>query len=336
MSPLIKAMVENYCNLYRSVNDSPDEDDVSLIMKRMKNKYPVNVAIVENDKTMNVTLIQRPYKYDSLYLANKVDGEPDKYYKYYKYKSQYENKQKKSTRDVMKDETLTPGMKKKKLGILREKRVCGNCGKIGGNKFTIDNEYLTVVCKAATPCDVGQKLNVSSSEHDNLRDSYTLFNRNLNNIKKDIITTKLDYLFGYADEDTTLERFESFKNDMKLTSKEVNNARVNLTNTLNDKQRNQVQKIMDATVNQHIKEIRTLGKEYKISNKGNSKSASSASSASSVSSASSASSVSSASSASSVSSASSASSVSSASSSNTGSSLSVGDVSIVDDEKRST
>tara|TARA_B100000768_G_scaffold180945_1_gene202287 strand:- start:348 stop:1268 length:921 start_codon:yes stop_codon:yes gene_type:complete len=304
---VIEEMVENYCNLYRSGNDSTDEDDVSLIMKRMKNKYPVNVAIVENDKTMNVTLIQRPYKYDTLYLANKVDGEPDKYYKYYKYKSQYENKQKKSTRDVMKDETLTPGMKKKKLGILREKRVCGNCGKIGGNKFTIDNGYLTVVCNAATPCDVGQQLNVSSSEHDNLRDSYTLINRNLNNIKKNIITTKLDYLFGYADEDTTLERFESFKNDMKLTSKEVNNARVNLTNTLNDKQRNQAQKIMDATVNQHIKQIRTLGKEYKFSNEGNSKSASA-----------------------------SVSSASSVSSSNTGSSLSVGDVSIVDDEKRST
>ena len=46
MKSLIKEMVENYCNLYRIGNNSPDEDDVPLIMKRMKNKYPVNVAIV--------------------------------------------------------------------------------------------------------------------------------------------------------------------------------------------------------------------------------------------------------------------------------------------------
>jgi hypothetical protein len=190
----------------------------------------------------------------------------EKYEKYYKYKSDYETKHKKSKRDVMNSETLSPGSKKKKIIMLRKKQVCMNCDQKGGNKFTIDSGNLTVVCNAAEPCNVAEKYDTPSSHHENLRDSYTFLNSKLSNLKKDIITTKLDYLFGYQDEKTTLERFDSLKNNMKLDSKEVNTIKEKLTNILHNKEQKKDQDSIDKSVSEQIKNIKELGKEYKSLN----------------------------------------------------------------------
>jgi hypothetical protein len=110
--------------------------------------------------------------------------------------------------------------KKKMASTYKPK--CVNCGKLGGTVFTESSKMLRATCgNTSTACDLNiaiVKMNASLINKD-LEKANLL----LNNKKKDIVLTKLDYLFKYIAEDKAVELFEQHNNDRATIQDNYNN-----------------------------------------------------------------------------------------------------------------
>ena len=110
---------------------------------------------------------------------------------------------------------------KKKMAFTY-KYTCVNCRNVGGTIFTESSKMLRATCgNTSSPCDLNitvVKMNSSLINND-------LENANLllNNKKKDIVLTKLDYLFKYIEEDKAVELFEQYNNDRGAIQENYNN-----------------------------------------------------------------------------------------------------------------
>lgn len=109
---------------------------------------------------------------------------------------------------------------KKKL-YSKEKFKCINCNQIGGTIFFENNKILRATCGNTTkPCDLNLeiiKMNPVLITNE-LKDT----NISLINKKKQIIITKLDFLFNYIEEDKAVESFENFKSELTTLQEKYN------------------------------------------------------------------------------------------------------------------
>ena len=109
---------------------------------------------------------------------------------------------------------------KKKL-FSKQKFKCINCGQIGGTIFFENNKILRATCaNTIKPCDLNLeiiKMNPVLITNE-LKDT----NNSLINKKKQIITTKLDFLFNYIEEDKAVESFENFKSELTTLQEKYN------------------------------------------------------------------------------------------------------------------
>ena len=138
---------------------------------------------------------------------------------YYTLKSKYtSNKQIYINKLVNSNDTLET---KKKL-YSKKKFKCVNCGNDGGTIFFENNKILRATCGNTTnPCN----LNIEIVKMNSI-----FIHKELNNIiisiadkKKQIILTKLDFLFNYIPEDKAVELFENFKNELSIIQENYNN-----------------------------------------------------------------------------------------------------------------
>ncbi len=143
-----------------------------------------------------------------------IDQHNDKYEKYLEELKNYYNLKKKYTaqKDIIinkiinSDNTLDV---KKKL-FSKQKFKCIKCGKFGGSIFSETNTSLRVICGSIElPCDLNITITKLNSEL--LNENLEITKDILDTVKKSIITTKLDFLFNYIEEDKAIEKFESFK-----------------------------------------------------------------------------------------------------------------------------
>ena len=187
-----------------------------------------------------------------------------KYKNYYKYKSAYENKKKSAIQKIKKDETLSLKMEREKIKQLRESGIkCPNCGKSGGNLFSNDSGMLRVVCgNIDDPCNVGEKYDVEVSRVANLRTTYAGSVAELKSVKHQIINTKLDYLFGYTNEETTLAEFEILKNKIKSRTKQVNDAKIAYENVVQDKEIGDRRIALKQEIDERVKQIKDDAKTF--------------------------------------------------------------------------
>lgn len=188
----------------------------------------------------------------------------DKYNKYYKYKSRYESKYKKELQKIHSDETLTLDMKNEKVKQLRESKIkCMNCQKSGGNIFGNESGMLTISCgNVNTPCDVGEKYNVESTYVENLRNIHSSRNEDMKVIKNKIIYAKLDYLFGFTNEETALSDFEVLKRNMKSISKELSNTEAAFEKVVKNKEKEANIRENKQTISKTIQNIKANVLEY--------------------------------------------------------------------------
>jgi hypothetical protein len=109
---------------------------------------------------------------------------------------------------------------KKKL-FSKEKFKCINCHQIGGTIFFENNKILRATCGNTTkPCDLNLEIIKMSPVliTNELKDT----NISLINKKKQIIITKLDFLFNYIEEDKAVESFENFKSELNTLQEKYN------------------------------------------------------------------------------------------------------------------
>lgn len=167
---------------------------------------------------------------------------------YYKLKNKYMLiKQKKITElagDYGKD------YDQKKQILAKYKPKCINCKQDGGTIFTETPELLRATCgNTFSPCKLD--LSIERKKFTQLSQKLLSTHENLANYKKNIITTKLDFLFNYIEEEKAVEMFETLKHQLNNSQESYANL-VNLYNSItNNEELKQLiqEKITDLEIN---------------------------------------------------------------------------------------
>ena len=91
---------------------------------------------------------------------------------------------------------------------------CVNCKQLGGTLFSNVNGLLKATCgNISTPCVLN--IQIQKGKIVQLRDLEYDLHKKINEYKNNMITLKLDLIFGYSDEETTIENFKNNNNLLK-------------------------------------------------------------------------------------------------------------------------
>jgi len=137
---------------------------------------------------------------------------------YYDLKNKYKTmKQSYINKLISQDNTIEA---KKKL-LAKQKFNCVNCGKPVGTIFIENNKILKAVCGSTNdPCDLD--IEIIKMTPVLIDEELEKINTLLKNTKKNIITTKLDFLFKYIQEDVAVEKFDKLKEELNLNQEKYN------------------------------------------------------------------------------------------------------------------
>jgi hypothetical protein len=118
----------------------------------------------------------------------------EKLNEYYKLKNKYENKRQSQINTILKNDKLTMKQKQEKFRKLNTN--CINCGRNVGTIFNNDGGVLTAICgDNVSPCNLDIKLN--RGKFLNLEELIDVFQSGVDELKEEIIATKMDLLFIY-------------------------------------------------------------------------------------------------------------------------------------------
>ena len=150
----------------------------------------------------------------------------ESYYKdlqnYYKLKNNYQALKQKKINELMGSYGKDSDVKKKNFAKFRSK--CINCKQDGGTLFTETSDLLRATCgNSVQPCKLDLAIKRKKFVHITEKMGYV--KQDLEKYKKNIITTKLDFLFNYIEEEKAIEIFE-------LLKQQLNNSQENYLNLL--------------------------------------------------------------------------------------------------------
>ena len=131
--------------------------------------------------------------------------------KYYKLKSDYEASKKQGIDKIM----LMRKPLKERLKLARQHvPKCVNCKRKGGTIFQRRRDaVLIALCGVSTiPC--GLNIEIQLGDNADQADTIKYFEENAQKIKDDIIKLKLDTLFGYVNEEESVEMFTKLANSL--------------------------------------------------------------------------------------------------------------------------
>ena len=167
---------------------------------------------------------------------------------YYKLKNKYMLTKQKKISELAGDYGKDYDQKKQILAKYKPK--CINCKQDGGTIFTETPELLRVTCgNTFSPCKLD--LSIERKKFTQISEKLLTTRENLEKHKKNIITTKLDFLFNYVEEEKAVELFETLKHQLNNSQESYNNL-VNLYNSItNNEELKQLiqEKIQDFEIN---------------------------------------------------------------------------------------
>ena len=138
----------------------------------------------------------------------------------------------------------------KKQILAKYKPKCINCKQDGGTIFTETPELLRATCgNTFSPCKLD--LSIERKKFAQISEKLLTTHKNLEKYKKNIITTKLDFLFNYIEEEKAVELFETLKQQLNNSQESYNNL-VNLYNSITNNEELKLliqEKIIDFEIN---------------------------------------------------------------------------------------
>lgn len=135
----------------------------------------------------------------------------EKINEYYKLKHEYETKIQTHKNSILKDDTLNRKQRQDKYRKLKSN--CINCRRNVGTIFENNGNMLTAICGDSTkPCKLNIK--IQRGAYINLEELMDVFQSGVDDLKEEIIVSKLDLLFGYKTENKTLEKFNKLKDEL--------------------------------------------------------------------------------------------------------------------------
>jgi hypothetical protein len=131
---------------------------------------------------------------------------------YFKLKSKYEKQFVDLKTKLRKNEGLS---KKEKHKLFKDfVPKCVNCKGVGGSMFSHKDRVLKAACGAtAKPCKLDIEIN--QGKYANILSLDANYSKNVDTIKTKIIMTKLDFLFGYIDnENAAFDNFDQLRKNL--------------------------------------------------------------------------------------------------------------------------
>lgn len=174
---------------------------------------------------------------------------------YYKLKQKYEDKIQRQKMRILRDSSMTVKEKRGRVRLI--KRQCVNCKKEGGTIFSTSDRRLRAVCgNRGNPCDLNIEIN--RGEFADVRNVRKTLEEELEKGKVDIIRTKLDLLFNYADEATSLDRFNRLKEGISQYSKPIDILTDSYLSAVNNVKNQQTIQDLDAKLFILTEELESL------------------------------------------------------------------------------
>jgi hypothetical protein len=171
---------------------------------------------------------------------------------YYKLKTKYMLVKQKKITELSGD--YGKNYDQKKQIIAKYKPKCINCKQDGGTIFTETPELLRATCGSSfSPCKLD--ILVERKKFTQITQKLMTTRDNLEKYKKNIITTKLDFLFSYIEEEKAVELFETLKHQLNNSQETYNNL-VNLYNSITN---NEELKLL---IQEKIKDFEINKKQY--------------------------------------------------------------------------
>ncbi len=173
----------------------------------------MNIETIVNDSLLSnssesFNSIETNSSNDETDIDKTVD---DQINEFYKLKHNYEIKIQDQKNNILKNEKLTLTDKKNKYRRLTAN--CVNCARKVGTIFEIKDNRLTAICGDKTrPCKLN--INIHRGAYINLEELMDVFQTGVNDLKEEIITVKLDLLFGYDKEIHVLDKFNKLKDEL--------------------------------------------------------------------------------------------------------------------------
>tara|TARA_B100001093_G_scaffold48279_1_gene41056 strand:+ start:4875 stop:5777 length:903 start_codon:yes stop_codon:yes gene_type:complete len=129
---------------------------------------------------------------------------------YYDLKNKYESKYEKKKRSIIQSDVP---ISQKKEEIRKIKRTCVVCKGAGnGMIFKKEKNILSVSCNANKPCSLDFRLELA--KYNLFDDQLESYMKKIETIKQEIITLKLDLLFGLQSEEYVMNRFSNKKQNL--------------------------------------------------------------------------------------------------------------------------
>ena len=153
---------------------------------------------------------------------------------YFKLKESYNDKLNQEKQKIINNKDLTAKEKRQKFHQYKKK--CINCKQLGGTIFTQKDNIFKAYCgNTAKPCN----LNISINREQKILIDEKLIEyiKTINSIKKQIILTKLDYVFNYTSEDESIVKFNELKtnlNDITDNYNTLYTQYINITHNLDN------------------------------------------------------------------------------------------------------
>lgn len=167
---------------------------------------------------------------------------------YYKLKTKYGLTKQKKLSELKGDYGKDYDQKKQILAKYKPK--CVNCKQDGGTIFTETPELLRATCgNTYSPCKLD--LAIERKKFTQISEKLLTTREDLEECKKSIITTKLDFLFNYVEEEKAVELFETLKQKLNNSQESYNNL-VNLYNSITNNEELKLliqEKIQDFEIN---------------------------------------------------------------------------------------
>lgn len=163
---------------------------------------------------------------------------------YFKLKESYNDKLNQEKQKIINNKDLTA--KEKRQKYQQYKKKCINCKKVGGTIFTQKDNMFKAYCgNIEKPCNLNISINREKKilMDEKLLDYITI----IDSIKKQIIITKLDYVFNYTIEDESIQKFNELKKNLNDLTDNYNSLYTQYINIIHNLDKNDI--IMTKLIN---------------------------------------------------------------------------------------
>jgi hypothetical protein len=180
---------------------------------------------------------------------------------YFAFKNKYEDKYNSRRALILNDEKLKFNRKKRRQQLRAIKMPCISCKRLVGTIFQDKDRLYSAVCGSKSdPCKLNIQIRKSNTQV--LDAAIELTQRKIDEVKFDIIKTKLALLFGYIDEDNLISIYEGLNDTYQDYSKELNLLESEYQKNVNLEERKKNVRDLNIENYEAVKEIKAMMSEY--------------------------------------------------------------------------